>query len=85
LTPLCGFTGWHSIFAINAVAVVIVLTWIADHGTMPTTDALEQLLSDLMSTLSAEVPSVLRSQRRALLVVAVLFVITAVYSTVLLV
>jgi O-antigen/teichoic acid export membrane protein len=56
-----------------------------DHGTAATKDALAQLLSDLMKTLTTEVPSVLRSQRRALLAVAGLFAITAVYSTLLLV
>jgi len=56
-----------------------------DHGTAATKDALAQLLSDLMKTLTAEVPSVLRRQRRALLAVAALFVITAVYSALLLV
>jgi hypothetical protein len=43
------------------------------------------LLSDPMNTLTAEVPSVLRSQRRALLAVAGLFAITAAYSALLLV
>jgi hypothetical protein len=56
-----------------------------DHGTAATKDALAQLLADLMKTLSAEVPSVLRSQRRALFAVAALFAITAAYSTLLLV
>ena len=56
-----------------------------DHGTAATKDALAQLLSDLMNTLTTEVPSVLRSQRRALLAVAALFVITAAYSAMLLV
>jgi hypothetical protein len=56
-----------------------------DHGTAATKDSLAQLLSDLMDTLSAEVPSVLRNQRRALLAVAGLFAITAVYSALVLV
>jgi hypothetical protein len=56
-----------------------------DHGTAATKDALAQLLADLMKTLTAEIPSVLRSQRRALFGVVALFVITAVYSTLLLV
>jgi hypothetical protein len=56
-----------------------------DHGTAATKDALAQLLSDLMRTLTTEVPPVLRSQRRTLVAVAALFVITAVYSALLLV
>jgi len=56
-----------------------------DQGAATTKDALAQLLSDLMDTLTSEVPFVLRSQRRALLAVAGLFAITAIYSTLLLV
>jgi hypothetical protein len=47
--------------------------------------ALAQLLANLVAARTKDVPSVLRRQRRALLIVAGLFAITAVYSTLLLV
>jgi len=56
-----------------------------DYGEVATKDALAQLLSDLRATRMEEIPSALDSQRRALLIVAGLFVITAVYSALLLV
>jgi hypothetical protein len=56
-----------------------------DYGEVATKDALAQLLSDLRATRIEEIPSALDSQRRALLIVAGLFAITAVYSTLLLV
>lgn len=56
-----------------------------DYGDAATKDALAQLLSDLRATRIEEIPSALSSQRRALLTVAGLFAITAVYSTLLLV
>jgi hypothetical protein len=56
-----------------------------DYGEVATRDALAQLLSDLRATRIEEIPAALDSQRRALLIVAGLFAITAVYSTLLLV
>jgi hypothetical protein len=47
--------------------------------------ALAQLLANLVAARTKDVPSVLRRQRRALLIVAGLFAITTVYSTLLLV
>ena len=56
-----------------------------DHSDAPTQESLGQLLSDLRATRTEEIPSTLRSQRGALLIVAGLFAITAVYSVLLLV
>lgn len=56
----------------------------SDHGEKTTKVALAQLLADLIDTQTKDVPSVLRRQRIALLVVAVLFTVTAIYSTLLL-
>jgi hypothetical protein len=54
-------------------------------ATTSTQDALAQLLAKLVAVRTKDVPSVLRRQRVALLAVAGLFAITAVYSTLLLV
>jgi hypothetical protein len=56
-----------------------------EHDDAPTREALAQLLSDLRTTRTEEIPSALSSQRRALLIVAGLFAITAVYSRLVLV
>jgi hypothetical protein len=60
----------------------------ADHPTISTNglaEELAQLLANLVAARTKDVPLVLRRQRIALLVVAGLFAITAVYSTLLLV
>jgi hypothetical protein len=64
---------------------IVALVGTQDYGEVATKDALAQLLSDLRATRIEEIPSALDSQRRALLIVAGLFAITAVYSTLLLV
>lgn len=53
-------------------------------ATTRTQDALAQLLARLVAARTEDVPSVLRRQRIALLAVAGLFAITAIYSTLLL-
>jgi len=53
-------------------------------ATTSTQDALAQLLAKLVTARTKDVPSVLRRQRIALLAVAGLFAITAIYSTLLL-
>jgi hypothetical protein len=53
-------------------------------ATTSTQDALAQLLAKLVAARTKDVPSVLRRQRIALLAVAGLFAITAIYSMLLL-
>jgi hypothetical protein len=56
-----------------------------EFGEAPTQQALAQLLSDLVVIQTLDVAAALDRQRFALLAVAGLFAITAVYSTLLLV